>query len=364
MLTAYDGVALSYDAIGNLTDDGIWDYTWEHGRELASMSNGTTTWTYTYDVNGMRTSRTNSTTTYTYVYNGSNLTQMTVGNDTLYFVYDAAGTPVVVVWNGTPYNYVTTLQGDVQLIMTLDGEIAVSYDYDAWGNIVQTGGTLADTLGVLNPLRYRGYVYDTETGLYYLQTRYYNPKWGRFINADVFVSTGQGLLGNNMFAYCRNNPVNRIDISGTYDLDATDGDDDGDLNEDIGFLPGGNVNSNSASNANSSAPNSPSSNSQNAANSSPTGYSYSAPRGGGGVSSQIQVGGITVTFGHGGRHMDFPDISGLENAIAHDVVNKPHPPGYYDACDITYRGSCFTYRYFVRDPALINVGTYFYKRGN
>ena len=92
--------------------------------------------------------------------------------------------------------------------------MTVRYTYDAWGNILTTTGTLAATLGVHNPLRYRGYVYDHETGLYYLQSRYYNPALGRFLSADTFVSTGQGILGNNMFAYCLNNPVRFIDESG------------------------------------------------------------------------------------------------------------------------------------------------------
>ncbi|MBE6990664.1 MAG: RHS repeat-associated core domain-containing protein, partial [Ruminococcaceae bacterium] len=61
----------------------------------------------------------------------------------------------------------------------------VSYTYDAWGNLLSVTGDMADGLGALNPLRYRGYVYDTETGLYYLGSRYYNPAWGRFINADT-----------------------------------------------------------------------------------------------------------------------------------------------------------------------------------
>lgn len=73
---------------------------------------------------------------------------------------------------------------------------------------------MATTLGVLNPLTYRGYVYDRETQLYYLQSRYYNPEVGRFLNADIYTSTGQGLLGNNMFAYCLNNPVRYADHSG------------------------------------------------------------------------------------------------------------------------------------------------------
>ena len=84
--------------------------------------------------------------------------------------------------------------------MVGSGNVVVSYTYDAWGNILDTSGILASTLGKLNPLRYRGYVYDQETKLYYLQSRYYNPNTGRFMNADILVSTGQGLLGNNMFA--------------------------------------------------------------------------------------------------------------------------------------------------------------------
>jgi len=77
---------------------------------------------------------------------------------------------------------------------------------------------LASTVGVKNPYRYRGYRYDTETGLYYLQSRYYDPGAKRFVNADGYVSTGQGVLGNNMFAYCGNNPVNCIDPIGTYKI--------------------------------------------------------------------------------------------------------------------------------------------------
>ena len=98
-------------------------------------------------------------------------------------------------------------------IVTNKGVTRVTYEYDAWGNITNmtyTNKTLADA----NPLRYRGYYYDRETGLYYLQSRYYNPQWGRFINADGYTSTGQSILGNNMFAYCNNNAVNYQDASG------------------------------------------------------------------------------------------------------------------------------------------------------
>ena len=88
--------------------------------------------------------------------------------------------------------------------------------YDAWVKPLTVTGSLATTLGTHNPLRYRGYVYDTETELYYLQSRYYNPNTGRFLNADAFTSTGQGFTGNNMFAYCGNNPVARKDDGGAF----------------------------------------------------------------------------------------------------------------------------------------------------
>ena len=217
LLKAYDGVARTYDTIGNLLTDGTWTYTWQNGRELASMSSGSTTWTYTYDANGMRTSRSYRSMTYSYVYNGSQLVQMTKGTDTLYFAYGVLG-PKSVTWRGTTYYYVTNLQGDVISIIKEDGTEVVKYYYDAWGNIVNQTGSMAFSLGILNPLCYRGYVCDLETGLYYLQSRYYDPQIGRFINADALVATGQGMLGNNMFAYCSNNPVKNVDHLGYFGI--------------------------------------------------------------------------------------------------------------------------------------------------
>ena len=178
-------------------------------------------------------SRTGSTTlvktvteTYDYVFNGGRLSQVkkttstttssgtTNATDTLNFTYDANGTPMAVKYNNTNYYYVTNLQGDVTAILNASGTAVASYTYDAWGNILTTGGSMASTLGTLNPLRYRGYVYDTETGLYYLQSRYYNPVMGRFINIDLYITTGQGFLGNNTFLYCGNNAVNFSDPDG------------------------------------------------------------------------------------------------------------------------------------------------------
>lgn len=215
LLTAYDGKPITYDTIGNpLTYDG-WTFNWQHGRQLASMSKSNVTWTYTYDANGMRTMRSDGYDqgTYTYVYNGSKLSQMTVEGYTFRFTYNASGTPLSFTMDGSLYYYETNLQGDVVGITDTSGNSVVRYAYDAWGNVQITKD---HQIAMLNPLLYRGYVYDWETGLYYLQSRYYNPGWGRFISSDTYVSTGQGLLGNNMFAYCGNSPISRYDLTGQY----------------------------------------------------------------------------------------------------------------------------------------------------
>jgi len=178
-------------------------------------------WQYEYNADGLRTKRTNGYSTYEYVYLNGQLVRMLVDGNTLSFHYDADGKPMSFVYNGTTYYYATNLQGDIVAILSKEGTQVVSYSYDAWGNILSITGTKADTIGKYNPLRYRGYVYDTESKLYYLQSRYYDPAIGRFINADTFATTGQGLLGNNMFAYCGNNSVNNIDPLGLWTINVS-----------------------------------------------------------------------------------------------------------------------------------------------
>ena len=144
---------------------------------------------------------------------------MTWGSNKLHFTYDSIG-PASVTYNGTTYLYVKNAQGDVVQIVDGNGNTVVTYIYDAWGNMLYHYGSHVDDIGKYNPFRYRGYVYDTETGLYYLTSRYYNPVWGRFINADtaavVAASPDKANWDKNLFAYCDNNPISRKDDGGEF----------------------------------------------------------------------------------------------------------------------------------------------------
>ena len=116
------------------------------------------------------------------------------------------------IYNGEEYYYIKNVQNDIVAIADKNGTVVANYYYDAWGNITQITGNTA--LAQTNPLRYRSYYYDSETGLYYVSSRYYDPEIGRWINADNQLTTGNDMTGMNLFAYCGNNPVNRIDPTG------------------------------------------------------------------------------------------------------------------------------------------------------
>ena len=148
---------------------------------------------------------------------GKNVVHMTRGADELHFFYDAQNRPAVVVYNGTAYAYVKSLQGDIVAILDESGNAVVSYGYDAWGAPLWCTGELAETLGKVQPFRYRGYVFDEETGLYYLRSRYYNPQWGRFVNADaLLVGAEKPVLNHSCYIYCTNDPVKNADPDGEF----------------------------------------------------------------------------------------------------------------------------------------------------
>ena len=205
-----------------MLSDGTWTYTWEQGRQLKAMTDGTTNLSFSYDEEGKRVSKTVGNTTWKYVYNGSNLVYMTDGTNYLHFSYDATGV-TGFLYNGDTYYYLKNAQGDVIGIANSTGTVVTEYSYDAWGTVVteysyDAWGNLVTTtdneIGQLNPIRYRGYYYDTETGLYYLMSRYYDPEMGRFINADALITDFNNLLGCNQFAYCFNNPISLYDVAG------------------------------------------------------------------------------------------------------------------------------------------------------
>jgi len=207
-LTAVDGVAITYDAIGNPLSDGTWSYTWQNGRQLQKMQKQGETVEFVYNENGLRVQKTATSTGVTkYTLHGKNVVHMTSGTDELHFFYDAQNRPAVVVYNGTAYAYVKSLQGDIVAILDENGNTVVSYGYDAWGAPLWCTGELAETLGKVQPFRYRGYVFDEETGLYYLRSRYYRAEWCRFLNADVLIEV-------NLYDYCLNNPIMQNDLMG------------------------------------------------------------------------------------------------------------------------------------------------------
>ena len=211
LLTAYNGGSITYSG-GNPTKyyDGS-TFTWTQGRRLATAKVGSTNISYTYDMAGVRSSKTVGSTKYNFTTLSGLVIRQTGGGKTIDFVYDENNQPLAMKYNNTLYYYVLNAQGDVVRIVNSSRSVVASYTYDPWGKIISSSGTLAD----INPLRYRGYYYDTETGFYYLQSRYYDPEIGRFINADSYASTDiVGLLSTNMFSYCENDPVNRSDHSG------------------------------------------------------------------------------------------------------------------------------------------------------
>lgn len=140
------------------------------------------------------------------------------GNDVMWFFYDSTGARVGIQQGNVTAYYMYNQQGDViGLADAATGKVIAKYLYDAWGKCISVENANGYTIGTANPFRYRGYYYDTETGFYYLNSRYYNPEVGRFLNADAFASTDiSGVLSTNMFAYCENNPVNRADFYGTF----------------------------------------------------------------------------------------------------------------------------------------------------
>ena len=219
-MTSYNGQEIIYDAIGNpLAYRNGMQFEWSHGRRLEKASNLSYNVSYKYDDGGIRTSKTVGGTTTEFITSGIQVLAQKTGNNVLIWQIDGNGQAVGFNYNNVQYFYLKNAQGDIVGITDASGNIVAEYVYDSWGKVLHvlnaTGTEITDPSHIahINPLRYRGYYYDSELGLYYLNARYYDPEIGRFLNADSNINGGL-----NLFAYCSNNPVMFEDFTGEFKI--------------------------------------------------------------------------------------------------------------------------------------------------
>ncbi len=207
-LDTFNGQSCTYDSMGNPISYLGHQLEWTKVRRLAKFD----THTFKYGANGIRYQKNDT----VYTLDGNKILRETDGTKTLTYYHGGSGI-VGFNYNGTDYYFRKNLQGDVTEIYTSAGLKVASYAYDAWGKVISVNNYSAENIGDLNPIRYRGYYYDVETGLYYLNSRYYDPETGRFISADttdVLENAKYDINGLNLYAYCDNNPVAGRDDEG------------------------------------------------------------------------------------------------------------------------------------------------------
>ena len=192
---------------------------------LGALQKGDLGVSYSYNSDGLRVSKIVNGVKTEYVWDGSSLIGQKTGNNVLVYLYAADGL-AGFQYNGVNYYYLKNGQGDVVGILNSSGTLVAKYTYDAWGKLLSVTDAAgndksadASFIGNINPIRYRSYYYDTETGLYYLQSRYYDPEVGRFINADSVMGVNRDIYTYNLFTYCGNNPINRWEFAGQNWLD-------------------------------------------------------------------------------------------------------------------------------------------------
>lgn len=214
-LISYNGQTITYDAVGNPTNYMGIALTWTMGRQLASFGDIS----YTYNEDGIRTSKTSNGVTTKFYLDGTNIIEQTDGTTTLYFLYDSVGEIIGFKYSGNNYIYIKNSTNDIVGIADTDGNIIANYAYDAWGKVISITGSNA-TIGEINPFRYRSYYYDSDIQMYYLQSRYFEPEIGRFINSDNvnYLGMTESEVSYNPFAYCNNNPIGGTDEDGLYNL--------------------------------------------------------------------------------------------------------------------------------------------------
>ncbi len=220
-LTKYDNKTITYDEIGNPLTYGNIAYTWKNGRELSTYTDGNTNISYQYNEDGIRVSKKVNNDTYKYYLEDSDIIFEERPEGTIYYDYDTDGISGFE-YKDKKYYYIKNQQSDIIGILDSNKNKVVTYRYDSWGKVISVLDsnnkeiTDKDNIANINPFRYRSYYYDTETQLYYLNSRYYNPDMGRFINADGIMGANKDDLGYNLYAYVSNNSVNAKDSNGNW----------------------------------------------------------------------------------------------------------------------------------------------------
>ena len=219
-----DGAQIVYNVMGYPTKYKGNTFTWRLDRKLISGTMNGKSFSYNYDGNGMRYVKNANGVKTSYYYNGTQLLMESKNKQRTWYIYGVTGIEGMIVEAGVReeiYYFDKNTLGDVVALRDTSGNIVATYEYDAWGNctVMNANGTLntsATFIGNVNPIRYRSYYYDTETGFYYLQTRYYDPTICRFINADNYELVAQLSSSKelNMYAYCANNPIMYTDPTG------------------------------------------------------------------------------------------------------------------------------------------------------
>lgn len=226
-LTKYDGINITYDGIGNPVTIGNTNLTWINGRTLQKYEDTSNNLVvnYGYNKKGNRTSKTVNDVKTNYYLENKNIIFEQTGTNMIYYLRDSNSKLIGLKYNDNLYYYLKNAQDDIIGLLDSNYNLVAEYLYDSWGNVISIkdnlGNEIIDTSNIayINPFRYRSYYYDSETKLYYLNSRYYNPAWGRFINADGIINASELINDFNLYAYTVNNPIKYQDDTGSL-LDA------------------------------------------------------------------------------------------------------------------------------------------------
>ena len=223
LLTKVNNEYITYDSIGNPLTIGNKSLTWINGRQLNTYSDGTNNISYKYNMDGIRIEQNKNNVVTNYYLENNKIVAEKTGNNYIIYIYDGCDSIIGFKYNNNTYFYLKNIKEDIIGILDSNYNIVARYEYDAYGKILSITDSNNNSvisninhIANINPFRYRSYYYDVSTGFYYLNTRYYNPEWGRFINADGMINITTEISSYNLFTYCNNNPVNLSDSVGNF----------------------------------------------------------------------------------------------------------------------------------------------------